>query len=50
MKTLDIVKMSKGFYLTIRFGGRALNREWFKTYTALTARVNELKKEGYAET
>lgn len=49
MKTLDIVKMPKGFYLTTRLGGRATNREYFKTKTALTARIKELKKEGYAE-
>jgi hypothetical protein len=48
MKTLDIVTMPKGFYLTTRYGGRAQNREYFKTKTALNARVKELKKEGYA--
>lgn len=48
MKTLDIVTLSKGFYLTTRYGGRALNREYFKTKTALNTRVKELKKEGYA--
>ena len=49
MKTIEIVKMPKGFYLTTRYGGRALNREYFKTKTALTARVKELKQEGYTE-
>jgi len=49
MKTMDIVKMPKGFYLTTRYGGMALGREYFKTKTALNARVKELKKEGYAE-
>lgn len=48
MKTIDIVIMPKGFYLTTRLGGRALNREYFKTKTALNARVKALKKEGYA--
>ena len=48
MKTLDIVTMPKGFYLTIRYGGMAKGRESFKTKTALNARVKELKKEGYA--
>ena len=46
---MDIVKMTKGFYLTTRYGGMALAREYFKTKTALNARVKELKKEGYAE-
>lgn len=48
MKTLDIVTMPKGFYLTTRYNGRAVNREYFKTKTALNAKVKELKKEGYA--
>jgi len=48
MKTIDIVTMPKGFYLTTRLGGRAINREWYKTKTALNIRVKELKKEGYA--
>ena len=47
MKTLEIVALPKGFYLTTRYGGRALVREWFKTKTALNARVKELRGEGY---
>lgn len=49
MKTLDIVIMPKGFYLTTRYCGQAQNREWFKTKTALNARIKELKKKGYTE-
>ena len=47
MKTLDIVTMNKGYYLTTRYNGRAQNREFFKTKTALNARVKALKGEGY---
>ena len=47
MKTIDIVTMPKGFYLTTRYNGRAQNREYFKTKTALNARVKALKAEGY---
>ena len=47
MKTLDIVTLPKGFYLTIRYGGMAKGREYFKTKTALNARVKALKAEGY---
>ncbi len=47
MKTIEIVTLSKGFYLTTRYGGRALNREYFKTKTALNARVKDLKGDGY---
>ena len=49
MKTIDIVTMPKGFYITTRYNGACLNREYFKTKTALNQRVKELKKEGYAE-
>ena len=49
MKTLNIVIMPKGFYLTTRYNGSCLNREYFKTKTALSQRVKELKKEGYTE-
>ena len=48
MKTLDIVTMPKGYYLTTRYNGRAINRDYFKTKTALNARVKELKREGFA--
>ena len=48
MKTLDIVVLYGKFYLTTRYNGRAQNREYFKTKTALNARVKELRKEGYA--
>lgn len=48
MKTIDVVTMPKGFYITTRYNGRAQNREYFKTKTAMTARVKELRKEGYA--
>ena len=49
MKTIDIVTMPKGFYITTRYNGSCLNREYFKTKAALNQRVKELKKEGYAE-
>ena len=48
MKTIEIVTLSKGFYLTTRYGGMAQAREYFKTKTALNARVKALKGEGYA--
>ena len=47
MKTIDIVTMPKGFYLTTRYNGRAIDREYFKTKTALNARVKALKGEGF---
>ena len=47
MKTLDIVTLYGKYYLTMRYNGRAQNREYFKTKTALNARVKALKAEGY---
>ncbi len=47
MKTIEIVTMSKGFYLTTRYNGRTMNREYFKTKTALNARMKTLKTEGF---
>ena len=47
MKTLDIVTLYGKYYLTTRYNGRAQNREYFKTKTALNARVKALKAEGY---
>ena len=44
MKTIDIVTMPKGYYLTTRYNGSCQNREY-----ALNARVKELRKQGYAE-
>ena len=47
MYTIDVVTMPKGFYLTTRYNGRAMNREWLKTTTALNTRIKELKADGY---
>ena len=47
MKTLDVVALYGKFYLTTRYNGKAQNREYFKTKTALNARLKELHKEGY---
>lgn len=47
MKTLNIVTMPKGFYLTARYNGMMMKNEYYKTKTALNARVKELKGEGY---
>ena len=49
MKTLDIVVIYGKYYLTTRYNGRAQNREYFKTKTALNARIKALRKEGYVE-
>ena len=47
MKTAEMLKFGKGFYVMTRENGRAMAREWFKTKTAANARMKELKKEGY---
>ena len=47
MKTLNIVIMPKGYYLSARYNGNLRSHEYFKTKTALNARVKALKGEGY---
>ena len=47
IKTIDIVTLYGKYYLTTRYNGRAINREYFKTKTALNARIKALKAEGY---
>ena len=47
MYTLDVVTMPKGYYLTTRYNGRAMTREYFKTKSALDLRMKELKADGF---
>ena len=47
IKTIDIVKLGKGFYVTTRINGRAREREYCKTAREKEARVKALKAEGY---
>jgi biotin operon repressor len=47
IKTLEMLKFNKGYYVTARVNGRAMTHEYFKTKTLAMARVKELKKEGY---
>ena len=47
MKTLNIVTMPKGYYLTARYNGSMQSHEYFKTKALLNARVKELKGKGY---
>lgn len=49
MKTYEMLKWGKGYYVTVRMYGRAYSREWFKTKTAAAARVKVLKGEGCVE-
>ena len=47
MKTINIVTMPKGFYLTARYNGMMMKNEYYKTKTALNVRVKELRAESY---
>ena len=49
MKTVEMIKFGKGFYVMTRVFDRAEGREWFKTKTAANARVKELKQKGYTQ-
>ena len=47
MKTVEMLKWGKGYYVMTRVYDHAEAREYFKTKGTATARVKELKKEGY---
>ena len=49
MKTYETLKWGKGYYIMTRTHGHAEGREFFKTKTAMSARIKELKAKGYAE-
>ena len=49
MKTVEMIKWGKGYYVMTRCYGQAMTREFLKTKTAANARVKDLKKEGYVE-
>ena len=48
MKTVEMIKFGKGYYVMTRAHGRAEGREFFKTKGSASLRVKELKKAGYA--
>jgi len=47
MKTAEMIKFNKVYYIMTRYNGRAMNRECFKKKTEATARMKELKREGF---
>lgn len=49
MKTVEMLKWGKGYYVMTRVNERAEAREWYKTKTLASAKVKELKKAGYTE-
>lgn len=49
MKTVEMLKWGRGYYVMTRIFEHAKDREYFKTKTAAIARVKELKKMGYVE-
>jgi hypothetical protein len=49
MKTVEMIKFGKGYYVMTRIYGQAQAREWYKTKTLAGARVKALKKEGYVD-
>lgn len=47
MKTIDLVKFGKGYYVSTRISGRMMTHEFFKTKKDTEDRVKALKKQGY---
>ena len=44
MKTAEIVRTTKGFYVTLRYGGQNKGREYFPIKTSVSAAENRAKK------
>ena len=47
MKTLDLIKFGKGYYVNARYNGHTVINEFHKTAKDANARVKELKAEGW---
>ena len=48
MKTINIVKFGKGYYISTRLSGRMVGHEFCKTKKATEERIAAFKKEGYS--
>lgn len=49
MKTVEMMKFNKVYYVMLRYAGMAQARECYKKKGDADRRVKELKKEGYAD-
>lgn len=47
MKTVNVVKFGKGYYVSTRLGGRMVGHEFYKTKKDAAERIKALKKDGY---
>ena len=44
MKTAEIIKTAKGFYVTLRYGGQNRGREFFAIKTSVNAAEDRAKR------
>ena len=49
MKTVEMIKWGKGYYVMARVYGQAMPREWYKTKAQANDRVKALKRDGYVD-
>lgn len=49
MKTYDVMKMGKGFYVDARIGGRLVEKSFFSKEEDLKTKINTLRADGYVE-
>lgn len=47
MKTINLIKFNKGYYVNTRYNGRTVNNEYHKTAKSANERVKQLKAEGW---
>jgi len=47
MKTVELIKCGKGYYVNVRYNGRTVMNEYYKTNKAANERIKVLKGEGY---
>lgn len=49
MKTYNVVQFGKGAYIDTRISGRMIDKAYYKTQTAVKAKIKELRAAGYEE-
>jgi hypothetical protein len=47
MKTVNVVKMDKGYYITRQWYGRNMGSQWFKSQTAANSWIKEWTGANY---
>ena len=49
MKTYELIKLAKGYYVRSYYNSRTISNEYFSTMTAANAAIKKLKSNGFKE-